>query len=240
MSKIKFFVNGDSHTARVYPLGTDQPTAADILAQQFDLDLENLALPGGSNQRIIRTTLERLPNFDPKNTVIMIGWTSFERTEWYHSGQWHAVINSMEYGMPDCVRQQARAHITAWNQDLDRAQFRMMQEQHAAIWNLHRLLMALGFQHMFYQACDTMFFDGCPEQDEAFTLPWQGDTWLHDPYVICEPGGLRRLENFSSWCRAQGFAHCDQYQHFGADAHRAWAVHAQRYLAQKLQRLTAK
>jgi len=68
---ISFFVNGDSHTAQVY--GSPGKTSTEILAEKYSCKHQNIALPGGSNQRIIRTTLEHLPNLDPKSTLIIIG-----------------------------------------------------------------------------------------------------------------------------------------------------------------------
>ena len=44
---MKLFVNGDSHTAQVYPNGGN--SATEQLAKKFNWEYENIAVPGGSN-----------------------------------------------------------------------------------------------------------------------------------------------------------------------------------------------
>ena len=74
------WVNGDSHTAGSYSPNEISNNFACQTASYFDLEYTNIALPGGSNQRIIRTTTEALPDLDPADTFILIGWSSWERT----------------------------------------------------------------------------------------------------------------------------------------------------------------
>lgn len=91
------YVNGDSHSQYCYPTHTKLLTATELLATKFQLEYKNQALAGGSNQRIIRTTLEYLPNLDPGSTIIVIGWSSFERTEWYYQDKWHQICGQAAY-----------------------------------------------------------------------------------------------------------------------------------------------
>jgi hypothetical protein len=221
------YVNGDSHTANVYPAGV---TAAQHLAQHFNCSVINDALAGGSNQRIIRTTLERLPSLDPTDTVILIGWSSFERTEWYYSGQWHQICGDQWYQIIPDLQQVWQQHLLAWHVNSHYENFRLMQEQHSAIWRFHNTLVQLGYHFCFYQGCDTFFFDGCPQQDQDFKLPWNSRTWIHDPYVQITADNSRLVENFSRWALSQGFSHSDDRAHFGQDAHTAWAKYLQPYL----------
>ena len=87
----KLWVNGDSHTAGSYhPQNVSHPFGKQI-AQRLNLEYTNIAQSGGSNQRIIRTTVDALIELDPKETLLLIGWSSWERTEWYWNNEWHAI-----------------------------------------------------------------------------------------------------------------------------------------------------
>ena len=226
------YVNGDSHTAQVYPQGN---SAVDQLGKRIGYNVINDALPGGSNQRIIRTTLERLPSLDPADTVIVIGWSSFERTEWYYQDSWYQICGDPWYKVPPELKQVWQLHMDAWHANERYENFRIMQEQHAAIWRFHHVLHQLGYKTLFYQGCDTFFFDGCPQQDQPYALPWL-PVWVHNPYMTLNPDNSRTIENFSLWALDQGFLHSDNRSHFGQDTHDAWAD----YLEPQLRKLIAK
>lgn len=233
---VKLFVNGDSHTARVY--GQEGPTATDILARTLACEIENIALPGGSNQRIIRTTQEKLVDLDPAQTIIIIGWTSFERTEWYHNGHWHAICGDPKYAVDEDLTQSWQAHIRSYNHG-DRAErCRRHQEQHNSIFAFHRLLHGLGYQMIFYQACAYHFFANCPhEHDIAWRLPWMPDVWAHDPYAKIENDSMV-VDGFSHHSARLGFTPADDRAHYGADAHAAWAKRLLPILQSKLSKLS--
>lgn len=65
-----------------------------VIANKLGIDLDNDyyndSLPGGSNDRIVRTTLARLPDllekYKPEEILVLIGWTDASRTEFYYSG----------------------------------------------------------------------------------------------------------------------------------------------------------
>lgn len=64
---------------------------ASNLGVDLDNDYYNDALPGGSNDRIVRTTLSKLPEllekYKPEEILVLIGWTDASRTEFYFAGQ---------------------------------------------------------------------------------------------------------------------------------------------------------
>jgi hypothetical protein len=221
------YVNGDSHTATCYP--DSGPTATKILADKFNFHYKNSALPGGSNQRIIRTSWQDLRKFNPAETVVIIGWSSFERTEWYRHGHWHQICGDAHYSVDLEIKELWQHHIDAWWSNQHYENFRIMAEQHQAIWLFHQQLIDSGFSVLFYQGCDTFFFDGCPQQDQQFELPWQ-DVWVHDPYVKLESDNTRTVENFSRWALNNGFEHTDNRAHFGPAAHQAWAIYLEPWL----------
>jgi hypothetical protein len=64
-----------------------------VIATKLGIDLENDyyndALPGGSNDRIVRTTLSKLPEllekYKPEEILVLIGWTDSSRTEFCYN-----------------------------------------------------------------------------------------------------------------------------------------------------------
>lgn len=238
--KLSLFVNGDSHTAQVY--NDVGPTATEILAQEFNLDYENIALPGGSNQRIIRTTLEKLDELDPSKTIIVIGWSSFERTEWLFQNQWHQICGDPYYKVSSALKQSWADHIQIWNTS-DTERFTRTAEQHHAIWIFHKVLKKFGYKFLFYQGTKMAFFDGCLYRNQDFRLPWEKDTWVHDPYVRLlddsrpiEESNMYR-ESFSWYVESHGCKHTDDHAHYGHDAHEIWANYMKSHLHKKINEL---
>lgn len=224
------YVNGDSHSTQVY--GDTGISFAEQLAEHFSLDLINRSLPGGSNQRIIRTATEDLRSLDPVDTFVLIGWSSFERAEWYYTHQWHKIAGSDAYTLPNELVDVGQRHLENFHTDMAHC-LNCHLEQHQAIWNFHNTLAAQGYQFLFFQGCETFFFDGLPEQDRNFQFSWRAGSWAHNPYVTVLLDNSRRIESFSHMCRQQGFDHVDVYAHYGQDAHDYWA----NYLTPKIQNL---
>jgi hypothetical protein len=213
------WVNGDSHTAGSHSPVNITNTFAKQIAGHFDSTYTNISLPGGSNQRIIRTTIEALPNLDPKDTFILIGWSSWERTEWYYNGQWHKIVGDPGYNIPDFIQLRWKENNEYFQRHfVDRTAeqeiWRCAKEQEHAIWTFHQLLNNLGYRFLFYLGCEYPFFYQ-EELDKKMDskLPWLPGTWAHDPYQ--ETG-------FSHYSQQQGFVR-DNRWHFGQDAHDAWA-----------------
>lgn len=228
------YVNGDSHTAEVY--GPSGKTATEILAAVFGLEYQNHAFPGGSNQRIIRTTLESLSTLNPKDSLLIIGWSSFERTEWYYQGTWHQICGDQNYSIDPELKKLGQQHLDSWWADDNHECWRRQADQHNAIYIFHTLLTSMGYQHLFYQGCRTFFFDGCPEQDQDFRLPWK-DVWAHDPYIKISSSGDRIAESFSHYVDAHGCRHADDRAHYGQDAHDLWADYLKPKIKIKLDNL---
>lgn len=236
---LTLFVNGDSHTSQVYGTTTGH-TSTELLAKKYQCKYKNIALPGGSNQRIIRTTLEHLPQLDPKTTLIIIGWSSFERTEWFYKNAWHQVCGDVGYNVDEELKSLHRQHIDSWWADDNHECWRRQADQHHAIWTFHQLLDQLGYTFLFYQGCRTFFFDGCPQQDQEFQIPWIENTWVHNPYVTLLKNGDRYIESFSHYAERNGFQYADDRAHYGIDAHVKWAEYLDPFVIQKLNQLNKK
>jgi hypothetical protein len=224
------YVNGDSHSTCVY--GCAGSSFAEQLAERFSLQLINQSLPGGSNQRIIRTSIEDLQSLDPADTVVLIGWSSFERAEWYYNNTWHKIAGSDAYTLPAELAELGTRHLQRFHTDMAHC-LNCHIEQHQAIWNFHNRLICQRYQFVFFQGCKTFFFDGLPEQDRDFQAVWRAGSWAHNPYVSVLDNNTRYIESFSHLCLQQGFQHSDNYAHFGQDAHDYWTD----FLAPKIQNL---
>ena len=73
--------NGCSHTA-----GSESPCSyADYMAESLNMSVTNIAHPGGSNHRILRSTLQWLEN-NPAPELVVIGWSTHERFEFSFDG----------------------------------------------------------------------------------------------------------------------------------------------------------
>jgi len=78
----KLLANGCSHMA-----GSESTTSvADLFAKHLDIDCVNLSHPGGSNHRILRSTIEYIEE-NGKPDFVLIGWTTQERFEFTWKGE---------------------------------------------------------------------------------------------------------------------------------------------------------
>lgn len=213
------WTNGDSHTAGSYsPGGVPRPFAQQV-AEHFNFNYTNIALPGGSNQRIIRTTIEALPDLNPEDTFILIGWSSWERTEWYFNNDWHKICGDPGYEIPEFILPRWQENNEYFQRHfIDRTAeqeiWRCSKEQESAIYTFHKLLHNLGYKFLFFLGCEYPFF--VQELDEGRVdncLPWLPGTWAHNPY---------KETSFSHYSKDCGFVR-DKAWHYGQDAHDAWA-----------------
>ena len=225
----KLWVNGDSHTAGSYsPKNVDNPFAKQ-LAETFNLEYTNIAQPGGSNQRILRTTTEALPDLDPADTLILIGWSSWERTEWYWDNQWHAICGDPGYQIPDFAKPRWQKHTDHYHRQFDDTVsdhdlWTKSKEQEHAIYVFHKLLENLGYKFLFFLGCDnSMRWESTHEFSSQ--LPWLPGTWAHDPYT---PTG------FSPFCREKGHLR-DALWHYGQAAHDDYAEFLMPLVRSKIQ-----
>lgn len=75
-------INGDSYSA-----ATSFPVYADALGQELNLPVINIATPGSSNDRILRSSIEKILELKQqnKNPLVIIGWSFIRRLEvWYY------------------------------------------------------------------------------------------------------------------------------------------------------------
>jgi hypothetical protein len=224
----KLWVNGDSHTAGSYSPDNVEHPFAKQLAEKFQLDYENIAWPGGSNSRIIRTAIEALPTLDPKETFILIGWSSWERTEWYWNKQWYNICEDPGYNIPDFAKSRSQKNTDHYKNQFDSEisdhyMWTKCKEQEHAIWVFHKLLQNLGYKFLFFIGCGTPFRWESKESISS-QLPWLPGTWAHDPYL---PLG------FMEFSHANGHQK-DKLWHYGQSAHDDYAEYLYPLIKSKL------
>ena len=200
------FVNGDSHSAG-HDAGGIANSYGAHLAQQLNYNLICQATPGCANQTIIRTTYEYLDSNQPD--FIVIGWSTWEREEWYHDGKYYYVTSSGFDKLPSALIDQYKQ----WVIDSTTPQNQKSKEIsiHSKIHNLHLYLTERKIKHLFFN-CYSYF-----HYIKHWSLPqfnW-GENYIN-PYD----------QNFTYyfWLENQGFKPSNpKYYHYGADAQLAWA-----------------
>lgn len=178
--------------------------------QALNTELVCDAESASSNDRIIRTTRQWLDgNHDKwRDTFMIIQWTSWEREEWFHSGQWYQVNASGIDIVPPELEQRYRDYVlnVDWNHKTDLA--------HNQIWDLHCRLRDWGIRHLFYNSWST--FSDIPTDLQH---DW-GNSYIA-PYD--------REGSYAAVLRQNGCAYTKGY-HFGADGHRLWANYVLQYI----------
>lgn len=192
------YVNGDSHS---YGLGVDpKQTFAYRVARHFGLTLVNQAESGASNQRILRTTQKYLANNEP--AMVLIGWSTWEREEWLHNGQYYSVNSSGCPGLPKELHDQYKQWVI--KQTVDAVDIKSLQ-WHNKIHQFHNELNQRNQKHLFFN-CMYNFFKTTQVVD-----------WAHnyiDPYS--------HNQSYYWYLKDLKFQ-ADRRYHYGADAHSAWA-----------------
>lgn len=198
------YVNGDSHSYGDDAGGPNHSYGchlAHALSASFVCD----ALPASSNARIIRTTQSYLNNNKPD--IIIIGWSTWEREEWLHQGEYYQVTASGTDILPKELHERYKQWIISESKKYREHEYL----NHKMIWDFHITLKHLKIPHLFFNTY-TYF-----HHIDRFGLPkhnWN-DNYI-DPY--------NKLGSYYWWCVDQGFTSPrPEWYHMGADAHIAWA-----------------
>jgi hypothetical protein len=224
------YVNGDSHTAageavNDYCFAEDDPKLwaygraphpdnlavswgqklADRLCATLHCDAESAS----SNSRILRTTYEYLKHHTPD--LIMIGWTTWEREEWWHGPSnryWQINAGGTGKDWPEDIKSRYKNWIVSLDQ---KTWVKCHRHWYQEIHKLHVELDTLGIKHLFFNCWhpkDNLFLEKLPSLD----------------WADCYPGATDKNLTYVKWCQDTGFTPTKPGRyHFGADAHAAWA-----------------
>jgi hypothetical protein len=139
------------------------------------------------------------------DTMLFIGWTSFEREEWPWLYNNISVCGGPDFGMPEAMK----ARFNEWKTTLTGEYYRKMtQLWHDRIYAMHLKLRERGVPHLFWTTYNN-FNTIADHQD------WHGN--FYKPY---DPNG----------CMAKYFesknilANDGDPYHYGADAQAAWGT----------------
>jgi hypothetical protein len=223
---MKLYVNGDSHSAGAeavnnYCFAIDDPklwelgrvphpdnlavSYGKLLADRLDYTFECEAESASSNTRIIRSTRDYLKESKPD--LVIIGWSTWEREEWFHNDSYFQVTASGTDHVPKELAEQYKQWVI---NTVDRSAENELF-WHNEIYKFHNELNDLGIKHLFfntYRYFAHIKLNNLPKYD------W--DNSYIDPYD--------QNYTYYYWLKNNGFNTVNsQSYHFGADAHAKWA-----------------
>lgn len=155
-----------------------------------------------SNARIVRTTKKWLETPQKEDTIIVIGWTNWDREEWEFDGQRYQVGTTGDDPLPLNVKEQYREWVMSAPSRVEEDQ----QKNHDMIWDFHQELNERGFKHLFFNS--TSAYDRVKEQRD-----W-GGIFL-DPYSVDK--------TYASVLESKGLSKFGGTQYYRSDGHFAWA-----------------
>jgi|SaaInlV_120m_DNA_4_1040238.scaffolds.fasta_scaffold19490_2 hypothetical protein len=184
------YANGDSNTAGAELSDYNNSFVVQI-SDYLNMQLVNEAMGGHGNDYIMRSTKEWL-SANNKPDLLIIGWTSPEREEWYHNGQYYHVN-------PSIVRRNSKPGYTERVEDAPvelkakhkewilnntwESMVKKSTEWHDKIWLFHNELLSQNIKHLFFNATHQFFADKHLKQ-----MDWDGyflgaytdsDVYLH-------------------------------------------------------------
>ena len=212
---MKIYYNGDSNTHGTELENITEEAFAYRLAVKLNAtDVRNDASPGASNTKIIRTTHEYLYSCKLKNefpNLIVIGWTTSEREDWYYDGEYRS-LNSFNLNMDTAQAYDLKRYEYWKNHTSDDAYIASMCKVYdREIFNLHCEMQELKIPHLFFNAIRTF-------ERSVNDLQSIKTSLYHYNY------GKNFIDPYSStftminWALDHGYKPTDWW-HFNADAH---------------------
>ena len=181
---------------------------ADLLKARLYCDAESAA----SNDRILRTTQEFLRGHYrekvKEDVFVLIGWTTWEREEWQHEGEYYQVNGS---GI-DQVPKELATKYKQWVIDTNLKWREHHIKWHQKIWDLHEELKEKDIKHLFFNSHISLsLVNDRKDWDHNYINPYEENQTYFNmlkekgfsvrPSVVAEAGG----------------------GHYMADGHQAWA-----------------
>jgi len=211
--KPTLYVNGDSHTAGTYlkdKFNFDRCFSA-ALAKKYNLNHLNEALAGGSNNRIIRVSKEYLRNADPSHTLVLIGWSTFERTEWLVDSEWQQICGQPSYEIKtgELAKHWKEYIDKVWNDPNWILYHARSIEWQYNILNFHLWLKSRNFKHLFFHAHKDF------SVRKVFQIGWPDNLWLGN-------NAYDSVLSFTQHSERKGHKP-DWAYHFSFDAHEDYA-----------------
>jgi hypothetical protein len=222
------YVNGDSHSAGAEAVNTycfasddpkykamrDRPHPDNLevsfgkkIAAALNCGFATDALSSASNERILRTTKEFVEQKHKSEIFVLVGWSTPEREEWLHEGEYYQINGSGIDSVPDALQDKYKHFVANCDKEHYGQKIRYWENR---IFDFHQQLLDQNIKHLFFNTFTPLYLD----------KNWYG-CFVDDVY--CD------------WLKTQGYKtrHLDTF-HFGKDAHTAWAKHLIPYIRKQL------
>lgn len=217
------YINGDSHSAGAeavnsYAFAEDDPMYWALgrkphpdnekvsygceIANSLNAILHCDAESASSNNRIIRTTKHYLDEGNEPDLII-IGWSTWEREEWWDNGTqryWQVNAGGIGHDWPDSIKEQYKEWILSVDY------YDKQDQAKVDIWAFHLYLRDKGIKHYFFNTFQPL-----------------------NPMGIEYDFGITYLKPYDSeytyynWLKKNGYETVNKNSyHFGPSAHRAW------------------
>ena len=218
---MNIYFNGDSNTIGTELINPEVEAFHTILSSLLNAaSFRNDALAGASNSRIMRTTEQYL--FDCKNKqefpdMIIIGWSSMEREDWYYKSAYRS-LNSFGLNM-DTAKEHDIDRYNYWKQHYWQDKSKANSNRRAmsihfnnSIFNLHSELTELKIPHVFFNALTSFSYDFNDDTDHPYEFDW-GTSFI-EPY--------NQDACMVEWAQSKGHIPTE-WLHFDKEAHKEFA-----------------
>lgn len=224
------YVNGDSHSAGAeavnhHCFAKDDPLYKGLgrrphpdnerasygcsLANELRAILHCDAESASSNARIIRTTRDYITN-EGKPDFVLIGWSTWERQEWFYNNEWWQVNGGgIGHDWPEEIKFRYKNYVLSIDRDWCETQ------AHQSISNFHHELQEQNIKHLFFNTYSDFHNQPMIDWNDCYLEPYDPDM------------------TYWQWLTNNGFK-SNQYYHFKADAHEKWAEFLLPYLTRLL------
>lgn len=177
------------------------------LANHLDAKLVCEAESGGSNARTLRVTREYLKTNRPD--LLVIGWSPWEREEWWHNGIAYQVTGGGVKSVPAELADRYKQWVID-NSTPSAINARTLA-LHQEIYNFHTELLEMSMPHLFFNTFNSFQF-----------VPDMGGTQFEWGNSFVEP--YQESYTYCSWLKNQNYQTVNLSSlHFGPTGHRAWA-----------------
>ncbi len=213
------YVNGDSHSAGAeavnnYCFAQDDPLYKNLgriphpenerasygclLANELNAIFHCDAEAASSNDRIIRTTRQYIKETGSPDFIV-IGWSTWEREEWFLDGVWWQVnAGGVGHDWPEAIITRYKNYVLNINREA------CERKAHELIYNFHNELENLKIPHLFFNTYSDFVNQPMVDWKNSYIEPYDPDM------------------TYWQWLTNNGFISLPSY-HFRADAHRKWA-----------------
>jgi hypothetical protein len=205
------YANGDSHCFGTGLSDYQTQRFIQLLADKFNLKLVAEPEPGGSLDRALRSSYNYIEN-NNQDLFVLFGIPSLEREEREYDKkyfQFNVHKNTGQHHQyPAELQEDYIKWLSNYSNDFNWAE--QIEKSYHKINSFHQYLKSKQIKHLFFNTAQSFV------PNVEF-----GDNFVH-PY--------NREFTFIKWCQNQNFKGVDNYNHYGLDAHKAWADFLEPYI----------